>query len=264
MEADRQQYENDPSTYEIYTSYYGEKPYFVPEGFRGITHILLSVDEDLLKTYQDLQSRFEEQAEPEENTGSTEGAEPEETEEPEEPVTEEQVEQARLAVIASVQDTIDEIYAKLDAGTPWLDLVDEYSTDPGMKQESNRTNGYSVFADSLMYDSAFVQASFSVDEIGDVSQPYVGMYGIYIVHYTRDVPSGPIELTDEIRATLENELLSEARNTLMNNALETWILNTIIEYTEEGEAYKPSLSVEPDDTEAIISDEGAAIEEIGE
>ncbi|MBQ9307499.1 MAG: peptidylprolyl isomerase [Clostridia bacterium] len=240
---DEATYANDPSTYEIYTAYYGYEPYFVPQGFRGITHILLSVDEDLLATYQDLQNRFEEQAEPDdteaedalEDTDTEDEAEAEESE----PVTEAEVEAAKAAVIASVQDVIDEIHAKLDAGTPWSELVAEYSTDPGMQQEPNKTYGYSVFSDSMMYDPAFVQAAFSIDNIGDVSEPYVGMYGIYIVHYTRDVPSGPVELTDELRAEIEEELLSDVTNETIENAYHAWQESVDIVYTEAGEAYRP-------------------------
>ena len=172
-------------------------------------------------------------------------------EEPEEPVTEEMVEAARLAVIASVQDTIDEIMAKLDAGTPWADLVAEYSTDPGMQTEPNKSNGYSVYADSIMYDPAFVQAAFSIDNIGDVSAPYVGMYGIYIVNYTRDVPSGAIELTDEIYASLEEELLADVKNDAITTAYEAWLAHSGITYTEAGASYQPDVMEDVDEAAAI-------------
>ncbi len=280
VQHDTEQFQDNPSLYEVYQSYYGETPYYIPEGFRGITQILLKVDNELLTTYQDLQSRFEEQAEPVEGGAdetaeaaedateeaaeeateedaaeataeateeATEEAAAEATEAPAEPVTAEEVEAARLAVIASVQDTIDEIRAKFEAGTPWLELVDEYNTDPGMQQEPYRTNGYSVFADSMMYDSAFVQAAFSLDEIGTISEPYVGMYGIYIVHYTRDVPAGPVELTEELRAELRDDLLENSKNAAVTQALENWIANTDIVYTEAGESYRVNVNAAPED-----------------
>ena len=263
VESDKALYENDPGLYETNKSYYGTEPYYIPEGFRGITHILLEVDDELLKTYQDLQSRFEEASEPAESAvapaeGETEAApaeSAEQTEAPaeatEEPVTEEMVEAARQAVIASVQDTIDEIKSKLAAGTPWADLVAEYSTDPGMSQEPYKTNGYEVFADSTVYDPAFVQAAFSIDNIGDVSEPYVGMYGIYMVHYTRDVPAGPVELTEELHKTLEEELLSNAKNQALDAAYHEWEETAAIEYTEAGEAYRPEVTGSVDEDSAL-------------
>ena len=254
VEDDKAAYADDPGLYEQSKSYYGEEPFFIPEGFRGITHILLKVDSDLLSTYQDLQSRYEEYAEPVDAAQATPEAEAAASEEPavtEEPVTEEQVEAARQAVIASVQPTIDEIMSKLAAGTPWADLVAEYSTDPGMSQEPYKTNGYEVYADSSVYDPAFVQAAFSIDNVGDVSAPYVGMYGIYIVHYTRDVPAGPVELTEELRASLENELLSTQQNEALDAAFTAWQNTAGIEYTEAGATYRPESSESLDDAAAI-------------
>ncbi len=254
VEEDKAAYADDPGLYEQTKSYYGDEPFFVPEGFRGITHILLQVDSELLSTYQDLQSRYEEYAEPVDAAQAAPEAEAAASEEPavtEEPVTEEQVEAARQAVIASVQDTIDEIMAKLEAGTPWADLVAEYSTDPGMSQEPYKTNGYEVYADSSVYDPAFVQAAFSIDNVGDVSAPYVGMYGIYIVHYTRDIPSGPVELTEELRASIENELLSTQQAEALDAAFEAWKDAAGIEYTEAGEAYRPAASESPDEAADI-------------
>ena len=231
VEEDKAAYADDPGLYEQTKSYYGDEPFFVPEGFRGITHILLQVDSELLSTYQDLQSRYEEYAEPVDAAQAAPEAEAAASEEPavtEEPVTEEQVEAARQAVI-----------------------VAEYSTDPGMSQEPYKTNGYEVYADSSVYDPAFVQAAFSIDNVGDVSAPYVGMYGIYIVHYTRDVPSGPVELTEELRASIENELLSTQQAEALDAAFEAWKDAAGIEYTEAGEAYRPAASESLDEAADI-------------
>ena len=249
VEIDKAAYEEDPTGY---TKEYanGGDCYFVPAGFRGITHILLEVDEDLLSTYQDLQNRYEESSEPieyaeevsveaietkEEVPTDNENTESEEA--TEEPVTEEQVENARQAIIASVQETIDEIYAKLESGTPWADLVAEYSIDPGMSQEPYKTNGYEVYADSTGYDPAFMQAAFSIDNVGDVSEPYVGIFGVYIVHYTRDVPSAPVEFTEEIHNALEEELDFNYKQSTYNNAFFDWV-NSNIQFSELGESYR--------------------------
>lgn len=39
---------NEASTYEFYKNYYGYQFHYVPEGYRGIIHILLKVDEELI------------------------------------------------------------------------------------------------------------------------------------------------------------------------------------------------------------------------
>ena len=144
---------------------------------------------------------------------------------------------AYAAVIASVQDTIDEIKAKLADGVPFADLVAEYGTDPGMKQEPTKTDGYSVHMDSIRYDPAFVKAAFSVNNVGDVSEPYVGDYGVYIVCYVRDVPAGPVEFTDELKETITANLVSEKQQTLYSDTMDAWLADADVVYTDEGNVY---------------------------
>lgn len=251
VEADRQQYENNVGMYEFMTQYYGQPAYYQPSGYRGVTHILLKVDETLLKNYQDLSAKLEEQAERvETGTAAAEATDaPEASAEPaatEEPVTQEQVDAAEAAVIASVQPTVDEIMAKFEAGTDFLTLIDEYGTDPGMQSEPQRSEGYSVHQDSVIWDPAFIKAAFSVEKIGEVSKPVVGSYGVHLVYYLRDVPAGPVELTDEIKAELREQLVEAAENEAVGEAVEGLYNNAEIVYTSFGEAFKvPEVEEEP-------------------
>ena len=59
VEADKQTYA-DPSIYEQALYYFGMTPYYVPEGYRGVTQILLQVDSELMSNYQGLQASLEE------------------------------------------------------------------------------------------------------------------------------------------------------------------------------------------------------------
>lgn len=246
VSEDQAAYENDIGTYEYMTQYYGQTSYYTPSGYRGVTHILLPVEQTLLDTWQSLSAKLEEQQEAAENPEPTaapdaEAAdEPEATAEPtEEPVTQEQVDAAYAAIIASVQPTIDEIYQKLEEGVPFADLVAEYGTDPGMQSEPNKTDGYPVHLDSIIWDPAFVAGAFSVDEVGEVAQPVVGSYGVHIIQYTRDVPAGPVELTDELRATISEELLSEKQNARYSEVMAEWKDNAEIVYSAIAEAMLP-------------------------
>ena len=49
--------------YEFYTQYYGYETQYRPEGYRGITHILLGVDQELLDKWLELTAKLEEQNE---------------------------------------------------------------------------------------------------------------------------------------------------------------------------------------------------------
>lgn len=241
VKADEASYKDDVASYEYMTQYYGEQAYYVPEGYRGITHILLTVDDELLDAYQTLNAKLEEQEEEAENAAEAteapeadENADPEATVAPtEEPVTREQVDAAYQAIIASVQPTIDEINQKLADGAAFADLVAEYGTDPGMTQEPNKTDGYSVHMDSIIWDPAFVSAAFSVDHVGDVAEPVVGSYGVHIVQYTRDVPAGPVALTDELKETLRETLLQQKQDELYSATLEAWEAAAVITYSDE-------------------------------
>ncbi len=256
VEADRQQYEGNIFMYEYMTKYYGQTSYYVPEGYRGVTHILLNVDEDLMNNYTTLAAKLEEQqekatsdeaieAEEGETAQTAETAAPAEetaeaaaepTEAPEEPVTEEMVAAARQAILDSVQPTVDEIMQKFEAGTPFADLIAEYGNDPGMTQEPNKSKGYAVHAQSIAYDPAFKEGAMSLEKVGDVSEPVLGSYGVHLIHYTRDIPAGAVELTDEEWEDIHAQALAEKENELVDAMMNKWRDEADIQYTAEGQA----------------------------
>ena len=248
VEEDRQQYEGQIFMYEYMTSYAGQTSFYVPEGYRGVTHILLNVDEDLMNTYTTLSAKMEEQAEAatsDEAVEAPEGQTAVETAAPaegeaeavptEEPVTEEMVAAARQAILDSVQPTVDEIMAKYNAGTPFADLVAEYGNDPGMQQEPAKSQGYAVHAESILYDPAFTAGAMSLEKVGDVSEPVLGSYGVHLIHYTRDIPAGAVELTEEEREDLRAEALSEKKNNMVDAMVSSWRDEADIQYTEDGQ-----------------------------
>lgn len=239
--SDEASYKDDIATYEYMTQYYGQTSYYTPEGYRGITHILLEVDDDLLSNYQTLNAKLEEQQEAEETAATATDAA---TAEPETPVTQADVDAAYKAILDSVQPTIDEINKKLADGVAFADLVAEYGTDPGMQQEPNKTNGYSVHMDSVVWDPAFVKAAFSVDNVGDVAEPVVGSYGVHIVQYTRDVPAGAVEYTADIQAALHEEALSQKESELFNATMDAWMSEANVTYATEAQAMLDAVKTE--------------------
>ena len=230
---------NEASTYEFYQNYYGYQFHYVPEGYRGIIHILLKVDEELLNNWQDLAARYEESltaTEETESTGSAEATEaPAETQEP---VTAEMVEAARQAILDSQKTAIDEIKAKLEAGTSFEDLIAEYGTDPGMQDENNLKNGYSVHPDSITYDTDFTQAAATLEKVGDVSEPVVSQFGIHILKYLRDVPAGALEMSSEEKEDLRAEIEEERLQLAFSEYFDSWVASADVVWTAEGESWK--------------------------
>lgn len=225
VKQDEASYKEDIGMYEYMTQYYGQESYYTPEGYRGITHILLEVDEELLSTYQTLSAQLEEKEDAIEAATTTDIT-----------VTQADVDAAYQAIIASVQPTIDEINQKLAEGVSFAELVATYGTDPGMEQEPAKSEGYPVHMDSIIWDPAFVQAAFSVDKVGDVAQPVVGSYGVHIVQYTRDVPAGPVEYTADIQLALHEAALSQKENEQFNATMEAWMAEAQVTYSAEAQA----------------------------
>ena len=176
----------------------------------------------------------------------------------EEPVTQEMVDAAKKAILDSVQPTVDEIMNKLASGTSFEDLIKEYGTDPGMKDDATRAAGYSVHANSILYDPAFTAAAMELEKVGDVGKPVVSQFGVHILQYLKDIPAGAAELTDEMKAEFAELLLSEAKSEALTTALDQWIEEPGIVYTEEGEKWKFTEEAEEEAEEAPAEESPAA------
>ena len=254
VESDRALYENDIAAYvdynnyvdqmAMYAMYYGtdssmDYAWYRPAGFRAVKHILLPVDDELMKNYQDLQARLEEQ-----------------------------VDEAKAAILASIADKIDEIYAKIDEGVDFDELIAEYgvkedgtASDPGMTSEPYKTSGYEVSSASTNYVAPFVEAAFSVENVGDVSAPYISSYGVHIVKYIADIPAGPIEMTEEQREAKRTELLTSKQNELYTATMDQWNQEADITFTGLTPSYADIEAREAaaaEEAGAAASDETAA------
>lgn len=220
VEADKLSYENNLSEFEI-NKMNGASIWFIPSGFRGIKHILLNVDSELLNKYADLNARFEEgTVEPNiENYEQNNAAE--ETEE-QVPVTKEEIDEVRNEIFKSVENIINEINTKIDAGQSFDELIVEYGKDPGMTQEPYKTDGYMIFKESQIYDPAFTKAAFELNKVGDIGNPILGMYGVHILYYAKDFESGPVELTDENKEIVKQNLLNEKKGLAIQDGIASW------------------------------------------
>ena len=227
-----QQYEGNVSLYEGMTQYYGQTSWYTPEGYRGIIHILLSVEPEVLEQYTAMQAAYEEQEQPKQE-GETQETAGETTEETvvTEPVTKEQVEEAKQAVLASKKAAIDDIYDRLANGETFEALIEEFGEDPGMQDETNLKEGYKVNKESIVWDPAFTQGAFSdkMQKVGDVSDPVVGSHGIHILKYLRDVPSG-LFMTDAIHDEIAQYLSRNKENEVFDQAYKSWEETIAITY----------------------------------
>lgn len=110
--------------------------------------------------------------------------------------------------LAFVQETTDEIYARLEEGEAFENLILEYGEDTTFETEGFMETGYQVHPESVMWEEAFVSAVFGeeMQEIGDYTQPLVFDENVHILYYLKDVPEETVELTDALAASLKEEL----------------------------------------------------------
>ena len=254
VDADKAAFEADIAAYEAAASQGDDSVWFVPEGIRGISHILIKVDDTLLQAYLDAQSTLEAQqnqaqALEEENVdpnpddqaatadpAATATPVPTATAEPTAtpvPVTQADVDAARQAVLDSIKDKTDDIYKRLGAGEAFAALVEQYGEDPGMQQEPYKTEGYSVHQGFEGFVPEFTLGAFApeMQKVGDYGQPIVGTYGVHILSYTRDVPSGAVALTDERKVQLTTEMEAMRKDEVIGKAFEEWMQSPEIIYT---------------------------------
>lgn len=214
---------NDVAAYEsvkTYYSGYGISFHYIPDGYKGITHILLPADEKLLNAWTDLTARSGEDGE---------GGEP---------VTAEMVEAARRAVLEDRKDQIDEIMDRLAKGEDFEALIAEYGTDPAMEDADLLKEGYPIHPDSISYDADFTAAAAALEKIGDHSDPVVSRNGIHILHYLRDIPGGALALSDEEAGQIILDIEDQNMNLAISNLVDQWTAEAEIVWTAEGEAWK--------------------------
>jgi hypothetical protein len=218
----------------------GTSIYWHPVGYRNVRQVLVAFDDDQKTRYgdiTDLISSLEDelaaaQAPADE---ATEAPAEETTEEPAEETAEEvsarseeeiqaDLDEANAALAALYDEltpTVDEVYAKFEEGVSIDELISTYGGDPGSINDDGTTNTYCVSESSQSYDEPFRDAAMSIENIGELSEPANGSYGVYIVYYDSDVVSGPVDY-EGIKDELYSTTLEEARTAAYDAQLEAW------------------------------------------
>ena len=226
VESDRALYENDIAAYvdynnyvdqmAMYAMYYGtdssmDYAWYRPAGFRAVKHILLLPSEEAQTELDSLNSQLS-AAETDEDKAEI---------------------QAQIdAIFAEMEPTVEEIYARIEAGEDFDALIEEYGQDPGMQSGDSAENGYYVSADSTAWVQEFTDGAMSIPEIGGVSDPVRSSYGIHIIKYVGDVASGATDFAD-VETTLRETLLSTLTEEAYSAALTEWVEAVHPEYYPE-------------------------------
>ncbi len=210
--ADPYQFENAFSS--------GTTIYYTPEGYRNVKHILFKFDDDQATRYDELSARLAdleaEQVAAAEAADATPAPEAEDGE-AESPRAITEIE----ADIAETNADLDALYAELlpeaesaierfNAGEDIDALIAELSDD------NMPETGYAVSetADASLqaWDPAFTAGALSVEEVGGLSAPVRGVYGIHLIYYAGDITPGATALEDvhdEVEAQALQTKISE-------------------------------------------------------
>lgn len=137
--------------------------------------------------------------------------------------TQPKLDAALEAAYAEALPVVEEVLAKLEAGETFDALMETYGTDGGMSVEPNKSRGYLVCDGLTMFVQEFQDAAMALENVGDVSEPVKTEFGYHILQYATDVAAGAVEFTDEIKTSLYDTLLTQAKEAAYEAAVTSWV-----------------------------------------
>ena len=174
----RERYEGNIPLFEQEVLVSGGISYYIPEGYRRIKHIVMALPEEIAAALQ---------------SGSA-------------ALSQDAWQALQSAAAAAMKPKTDAIYQALADGQSFESQMKLYSYDTGVAPEDA---GYLIHADSQLWDEGFLRAAMALEHPGDVSGPVVTAAGIHIILYAGDEPAGPLALTAEQQALLEQAALAD-------------------------------------------------------
>ncbi|MDR1262770.1 MAG: peptidylprolyl isomerase [Oscillospiraceae bacterium] len=236
----KESYENDVLNYEVEREYYGTDMVYMPPGYRGVRQILLAAPEDLQAKLDTLQSELSVLQEEFFNLNGGAALNSGVVTDPavlhaptpdpaavaaksdEIDAKAAEIEETRAGIPAALEERIQEIRDKLESGSTFAELIEQYGADPGMTEEPAKSAGYPVHEQSIIYDEAFKNGAMALENIGDVSEPILSSFGVHIIEYTRDIPEGAIEQTEASKAAFRDEVLINKQNAAIDAQFDIW------------------------------------------
>ncbi len=220
VESAKETYTEDPSSFE--DDYLrGETIYYTPAGFRRVKHILIAFDSDTSAEIADL-------------------SENDDTE-------------ALAGIQAEAQEVLDSIR---NGASTFDDLMEEVSDDTtGLYYYPD---GYVLYEDSTSYDSSFIEASFALENPGDISGLVATTSGYHIIRLEEELQEGAVDYQDVQEDVAADLLVNKQDDTFYDLILSWWDEMNVKTYPEKYESYLDDYYEVLDKTEDDTEDDASA------
>lgn len=124
-------------------------------------------------------------------------------------------------ILVDTMETANDIKKRLDAGESFDTLLEQYNTDPGMKQEPAKTNGYALSKDSSFIQE-FKDAAFKLENVGDISEPVKSEFGYHVLRLEAKLTPGSLTL-DQVKDEYITGKLAQRKTEYFNKQIGEWI-----------------------------------------
>ena len=133
------------------------------------------------------------------------------------------LEDAEKACLEDVKAVTDEIYARLESGEAFADLIKEYGQDPGMQGGITAERGYAVAENSVNWEPNFRDGAMTLENVGDYTlQPVLSGSGVHIIRYEADVVPGEAGI-ENVRDALYAQTLENLRENHADETIARWV-----------------------------------------
>ena len=113
----------------------------------------------------------------------------------------------------TTKNTIFNVYDQLSAGASWDELCRQYSEDVSSKESNGRLRPFGVGAMASV--PQFEQVAFSLQDAGEISDPFETAFGWHIIRLERKIPLPPF---DQIKIQLRSKVAKDERVQISRNA----------------------------------------------
>ena len=236
LEPDRERYSADLPLSEREVLAANNESFYTPEGYRYFRQILLEYPEEAIESlkpyYKKCETAAKKVAEAYAEVAEAAVAVKDwsELDAPRakydaaaaalEAANQEYVRQREAVTLPLIQDTLDAIDERLDAGIDFKSLISKYSAD--VSEQNVTGTGYPLHPDSEGWPKEFIEAGMAMEKPGDVSKPVLTEKGIHILYYDSDVPAGDHVLTDDERELLKESAIYYYQVQELTKQIEAW------------------------------------------